>query len=389
MLFNTHDIVLLITIYQCVLFALFLLTFKKGNKQSNLLLALFLLSYAAIPLDSLINYGAAFRAHVIEVSPNIFYFFGNAYWLEAVILLFYVRSLIYKKFTFSKYDFLLFVPFLCYLIYEINIWFIVDHGNKVAMLNNYQAAEEPLYSRFIGLFRECFRLFCGLLCLIELQRYQTKIKDKFANIESVDLTWLKILVIGFLFIRADAILVSLAMFSSFEFGLIIDYELLGLISNYTVLLLISVLIFFSLRFSSVFKGIESNETTAPPLDKSPIDPQLVDNILLYMKNEKPYLNHLLTLDNLASQLSIPPRYLSQAINRHFKQNFFEFINGYRIDESKQLLQLSENRQVTMLKIMDRAGFNSKATFNTFFKKLVGLTPTQYRKEHSRSDTKAA
>ena len=388
-LFNTHDIVLLITIYQCVLFALFLLTFKKGNKQSNILLALFLLSYAAIPLDTLINYGAAFRAYVIDISPNIFYFFGNAYWLESVFLLFYVRSMIYKEFSLKRQDALLFVPFLLYCIYEVNIWYMVDHSSQVAILSNYQVAEEPLYSRFIGLFRECFRLFCGVLCLIELQGYQAKIKDKFANIESVDLTWLKILVIGFLFIRADAILVSLAMFSSFEFDVIIDYERLGLISNYTVLLLISVLIFFSLRFSSVFKGIESNGTVTSPLDKSPIDPRLIDNILLYMKNEKPYLNHLLTLDNLANQLSLSPRHLSLVINRHFKQNFFEFINGYRVDESKQLLQLSVNSRVTMLKIMDQAGFNSKATFNTFFKKLVGLTPTQYRKEHSKSDIKAA
>ncbi|AQS36993.1 hypothetical protein Sps_01829 [Shewanella psychrophila] len=268
-LFNTHDIVLLITLYQCALFAFFLLTFKQGNKQSNTLLALFLLSYVAIPLDTLINYGAAFRAYVIDISPNIFYVFGHAYWLEAVLLLFYVRSLIYKEFKLQQQDALLFVPFLLYCFYQINIWYLVDHSSKMAILNNYQVAEEPLYTRFIGLFRECFRLFCGVLCLIELQRYQTKIKDKFANIEEVDLTWLKILVIGFLFIRTDAILVSLAMFSTFEFDLIIDYEFLGLASNYTVLLLISVLIFFSLSFSSVFKGIEADKKDTATLDKKP------------------------------------------------------------------------------------------------------------------------
>ncbi|MEI6859799.1 MAG: helix-turn-helix domain-containing protein [Shewanella sp.] len=380
-LFNTHDIVLLITIYQCVLFALFLLTFKKGNKQSNILLALFLLSYAAIPLDTLINYGAAFRAHVIDISPNMFYFFGNAYWLEAVFLLFYVRSLIYKEFRLKKQDALLFVPFILYCTYEINIWYMVEHASKVAILNNYQAAAEPLYSRFIGLFRECFRLFCGVLCLIELRRYQAQIKDKFANIENVDLTWLKILVIGFLFIRTDAILVSLAMFSSFEFNMNINYELLGLISNYTVLLLISVLIFFSLGFSSVFKGIETSKGDTPTLDKKPIDIAAVNKVLAHMTTKKPFLNHRLTLDNLANQLGLPSRNLSQIINRHFKQNFFEFINSYRIDESKQLLECSENTNVTMLKIMEQAGFNSKATFNTFFKKMVGLTPTQYRKKY--------
>jgi AraC-like DNA-binding protein len=43
--------------------------------------------------------------------------------------------------------------------------------------------------------------------------------------------------------------------------------------------------------------------------------------------------------------------------------------------------------VTMLDIMDKAGFNSKATFNTFFKKLVGVTHTQFRKEYWESQNK--
>ena len=74
-LFNTLDLSLLITVYQCVLFALFLLVLKKGRKQSNVLLALFLLSQAAIPLDTLINFGEAFRQFSIDFLPNLFYVF--------------------------------------------------------------------------------------------------------------------------------------------------------------------------------------------------------------------------------------------------------------------------------------------------------------------------
>lgn len=103
-LFNTHDLVLLITLYQCILFGLCLLTFKAGNKLSHLLLALFLFSYAAIPLDTLINYGEAFRSFTLGISANLFYIFGYAYWLESVLLLFYVRSLIYRDFRFKRQD---------------------------------------------------------------------------------------------------------------------------------------------------------------------------------------------------------------------------------------------------------------------------------------------
>lgn len=378
-LFNLHDVVLLITVYQCVLFGLFLFTLKKGKRLSNILLALFLLSHAAIPLDNLISFGEAFRQFAINYSPNFFYIFGTAYWLEAVFLLFYVRSLIYKNFRFTKLDWLYVLPFVVYVVYQTDSWFVLDTETKKALLSGYELADEPSYIFFMNLFRECFRAYCVLLCLIELRRYQQQIKNTFADIEAIDLTWLKILVVGFLIINVQAVLATIGVISSFELNVIIDYELIGLAANYTTLFLISFLIYFSLGFSRVFKGIEV-EAANSKQEKQPIDAAQIDALVAYMEEHKPYLNHLLTLDSLANQLFMPARQLSQIINRHFKQNFFEFINAYRIEESKRLLQQLGNKKATMLDIMDQSGFNSKATFNTFFKKIVGLTPTQYKKE---------
>lgn len=379
-LFNMHDVMLLITIYLCVLFAIFLLTLKKGNKKSNFLLACFLLSHAAIPTDNLIIFGEAFRATAIEFSPDIFYVFGTAYWLESVFLLFYVKSLIYKDFTFRKLDSLYFLPFIAYVILQWVTWFSLDSEIKLEILNGYHLEEEPIYIFIVHLFRESFRVFCTFLCLLELINYQKQIKNKFANIEAIDLTWLKILVVGFLVINLQSVIVPIAVITSVEFQTFIDYSLLGLITNYTALLLISVMIFFSLSGASVFKGIDQNKS-ATEVDKEVIDPVLIKTIVGYMEDKKPYLDHLLTLDNLSAQLLLQPRLLSQIINRHFKQNFFEFINGYRILECKAIIEKSGNEKITMLQVMDESGFNSKATFNTFFKKLVGLTPTQYRKKY--------
>ncbi|ACA87328.1 helix-turn-helix domain-containing protein [Shewanella woodyi] len=382
-LFNTHDLVLLFTLYQCILFGLCLLTFKKGNKLSHLLLALFLFSYAAIPLDTLINYGEAFRSYALEVSVNLFYLFGYAYWLEAVFLLFYVRSLIYRDFRFKPQDLLFLLPLVLYFFYHLDTWYWLSDNEKMLQLQQNYAGNEAISQRFIGLGRECFRLFCAILCFVELRRYQSRLKDNFANLESVDLNWLAILVIGFLFIRADAILVSLALFSSFEFNHHIDYELLGLISNYTVLILVSVLIFFSLRFQTGLSGIWQQQRTVDSgakYEKQQPDESSIAQIKAYMQQHKPFLNPLLTLDSLASQLQLSPRVLSQIINRHFEQNFFEFINQYRISESQRLLSDAALKHTTIIEIMDRSGFNSKATFNTLFKKRLGKTPSQYRKQ---------
>jgi AraC-like DNA-binding protein len=74
-----------------------------------------------------------------------------------------------------------------------------------------------------------------------------------------------------------------------------------------------------------------------------------------------------------------PCLLSNIINRHFACNFFEFINSYRVEEAKAMLADATLANKSMLDIMLDVGFNSKATFNTLFKKKTGMTPSEYRK----------
>lgn len=86
----------------------------------------------------------------------------------------------------------------------------------------------------------------------------------------------------------------------------------------------------------------------------------------------------LTLKDLASALDIYPHYITQVLNTVFNQNFYDFINNYRIEEVKERLRDSQYRNLTVLAIAYDCGFNSKSTFNRIFKQKTGLTPTQYR-----------
>ncbi|NQY20871.1 MAG: hypothetical protein HRT40_06125 [Campylobacteraceae bacterium] len=131
---------------------------------------------------------------------------------------------------------------------------------KLEILNGYHLEEQPGYIFMVHLFRESFRVFCTILCLKELLHYQKQIKNEFSDIEQIDLTWLKILVIGFLVINLQSVIVPIGVITIVEFQAFIDYALLGLTANYTALLLISVMIFFSLSGSTVFKGIDKNKS---------------------------------------------------------------------------------------------------------------------------------
>lgn len=87
----------------------------------------------------------------------------------------------------------------------------------------------------------------------------------------------------------------------------------------------------------------------------------------------------LTLKMLAQTLSASERAVSQVINNHMAENFYDLINTYRIEAAKGLLQSSEASSLTILEILYEVGFNSKSSFNTQFKKKTGLTPSQFRK----------
>ena len=98
-----------------------------------------------------------------------------------------------------------------------------------------------------------------------------------------------------------------------------------------------------------------------------------------MISEKPYLESTLNLTLLAKMMDINPHELSYLLNKGFEDNFFGFVNNYRIEKSKLLILNSKSSNLNMLGIAYESGFNSKSTFYTAFKKTVKLTPAQYKK----------
>jgi AraC-like DNA-binding protein len=113
--------------------------------------------------------------------------------------------------------------------------------------------------------------------------------------------------------------------------------------------------------------------------RSPAQAEAYLQQLLRMMDEKQlYRNSLLTLQDLADEMGISQHHLSQVINTQLGKNFYDFINGYRVDEIKSRLRDPKLHHLTILTIAFEAGFNTKSSFNSFFKKYTGLTPSQYR-----------
>jgi AraC-like DNA-binding protein len=109
-----------------------------------------------------------------------------------------------------------------------------------------------------------------------------------------------------------------------------------------------------------------------------------DALLRLMESEKPYIDPYLTLSHLSEKLSINTHNLSEVINTQFDQNFFDFVNAYRMEQAKRDLADPAKRELKILAIAYDAGFNSKTSFNTLFKKHTGLSPSEFRERVGRS-----
>lgn len=105
---------------------------------------------------------------------------------------------------------------------------------------------------------------------------------------------------------------------------------------------------------------------------------LLDRIEKLMKEEKVFKDPDLTLPRLAKQLNVTPHILSQLLNDNLKKRFSQFINEYRIEEAKKMLQSDSNLKMEV--IAEQCGFNSNSTFYSAFKKFTNTTPARYMAE---------
>lgn len=222
----------------------------------------------------------------------------------------------------------------------------------------------------------------------KISKYQKNLLTYSSNTERVNLSWLKKVVVCVIIITA--LWLSDILFQLSEISTESD-------SIITVLYFLSVwyIAYHSLNQKELFifskeekKEIEIiiNEAEAKPETKKKLiqDEKLADyiqSLTNFMDTEKPHLDAEISLIRMAEQFKTSPHQLSYIINTGFEENFFQFVNRYRIEESKRMILDPAKNHLTLVGIAHEAGFNSKTVFNTTFKKITGKTPTEFKNEH--------
>lgn len=144
-------------------------------------------------------------------------------------------------------------------------------------------------------------------------------------------------------------------------------------------------ILFSLTFYAVLLYYFRQYKTQKKFQKEKyynkkIDPPLAQELLQelqqYLLHSEAFKNPNIKVYDIATELNISKHQLSQLLNDNLGVNFSNYINNFRVEQAKRLLLT--NTHFTIEAIGYEAGFNSKTTFFTTFKQIVGVTPKVFK-----------
>lgn len=224
----------------------------------------------------------------------------------------------------------------------------------------------------------------GFKAFQQVSTYEVQLPFLHSNLHDHSLAWLKTITSGFLTVWLMTVL-------GIGFDIIgVDHlaEWFYHIRHLPPLVLVAAMVIYSQSHRTSHSPVDFD---APVIKEEPQhnttnDLQLSHRLNDIMTRVKVYQDPDLRLDGLADCLGISPRNLSALLHRHYKKNFYEFINHYRVRDAESQLNNETLHAKTIQRIFEDAGFNSKTTFNTLFKKQTGLTPSEYRKKHTRMKT---
>jgi len=239
-----------------------------------------------------------------------------------------------------------------------------------------------------------------VLTIIALKKHQKNIKNHYSYSKSVDLRWLYYLSHGF------AIFI-LFLVSKGITRILFDWEIP--LDNYNISIFVVFVYIFGIGFYGYrqggifdntvkynydFKKEQTPQKTNRPSNhqngsyqKSGLNKEeallVLNKLKGIMDSEQPYLESNLDLPSLANKVEISTHKLSQVINEYLNKNFFDFVNEYRVEKVKELLSDPSYNQFKIVSLAYDSGFSSKSTFYNLFKKIVRMTPADYRQKNQQ------
>jgi len=370
--FTIYNSLIIAGIIQGLIFGVIVLSSKKYRSKSIFYLVLLILAYSLGNLQYLLA-DVGLMTHVKMYS---YVWLPISSVLTPIFYLYYTNYLDPDKSKINRFEKLLFMPFIIFLVLTIvyRIGFILEIESFT----------------FVGFYMNVIRineifsvLFCLTFLIIPLvQAYLNRNKKPQYNSNYVrpNLDWMY-----FTFV----ILAILTIYWGYLTYLNLFTDKQGQVSYNFLWLGVAISVYW-FGYLGIYKyGILSDrkkirshglKTLEIAKDSNEEKNKHIEALETILVQQKKYLDPSLTLESLAESMRISKSHLSRIISTELGLSFTDYLNSFRVEEAKCYLNNPEFSNYTIVAIGLEAGFNSKSSFFEVFKKEVGMTPSAYKKK---------
>ncbi len=245
-----------------------------------------------------------------------------------------------------------------------------------------------IYENSISLVIVYSLIYC-IFSLKILKKAKKIIKHNYSNLDGVDLSWIRRLLIGVILIISIDIFTTVyeiyfgeLMWNTYYLtsiaiaGLIIYLGYYGvlqskvLISQFLIQQEKPIIIEFKEKVTKPYYNYNTSELI-----------ELEKKLHTIMQTQKPFLDENLSLKSLAKLLAISDKKLSSLLNQHIQVSFYDYVNSFRVQCVIDSLKDTSYDKYTLLAIAFESGFKSKTSFNRTFKKVTHFSPSEYKRKH--------
>lgn len=374
--FNWLALLILVSVANGLFLALVLFRLRKSNPLPRLLLSAFLAAFSLACLHLLFNI-----TRIVYRIPHLYYLFAHFLLLLGPLLYLYVQSLTKPGFSFQRRDWLHFLPFASAVLAFLPVY-LRGSAFKLQLMDSFSRLpplQRPLWMRSYLVLRLLQISVYLVLSIAALARYRRRIKDEFSSLERINLRWLWLLVSIY----------ALGIFLNLVFGTLDFDDPAWIVPLYTAIeaVIPFVIGYRGLLQPAVFAAGAAG-SPGPKYVKSALTMEQSEKglrlLTAFMETDRLYREEDLSLRRLAEKAGLPLGHVSQIINERTGGNFYDFVNGYRVEEAKRLLRDPRRGGEKILTVAFDVGFNSKVAFNRVFKRLTGQTPSAYRAGEGRT-----
>ena len=360
--------------------ALFLILLLLGKKNKSLpdyllgvIFILYVISIGSVYLELQNIRNNSTLSAITNISWIFLFLHGPALW-------FYIKSLSDHEFRFKPLYLLHFIPFIFFSVFQYYNFINLTDAEKIRFLENDMFKEEISY-KITVLLIGVSTISYSIWALNMIRRRCDKLMQHYSKIEDIDLGWLRALTVASLISYS----VNVSFFSLDMIFHFATYRFLMFLTNSFATVYILFLGYFGIRQGNVFinKAGEMPEFRSKSNLNEPGSPLIttddtfIKTLIRDMEEKQPYLDPEITISRLSEMLNVRTELLSEVLNSRLDQNFFDFINRYRVCEFKNQCTLKVNSHLSIMGIAYNCGFNSKASFYRAFRKFEGVSPSAY------------